>query len=75
MRGGADLHELLSDLGGEVRVQEDGLRLGRNHVQEVVEVMGDPAGNPAQRLHLLGVQELLLERRVAAPLLARGSQG
>ena len=49
--------------GAEVFEQE--LAVAGDDRQEVVEVVGDAAGQPADRLQLLGLPELLLE----APLL------
>ena len=49
----ADRTRLLDVLGDHVRVADDG-------GQQVVEVVGDAAGEPADRLHLLRVTQLLI---------------
>ena len=38
--------------------------MGQERLQEVVEVVRDPAGQPADRLHLLRLEELRLERHL-----------
>ena len=66
--GGGPVRRLLDQLdvaaeralGRELEQEE--LAPARDHGQEVVEVVGDAAGEPADRLHLLGVAELRLER-------------
>ena len=59
--GGADAVQLAAHLG--LAAQPEGEQLGRPHDggEQVVELVGDAARQPADRLHLLGVQQLLLE--------------
>ena len=52
-RGPVRFAGLLEFLGGERRVVED-------HAEQVVEVVGDPAGELAEALQPLGLQQLLL---------------
>jgi hypothetical protein len=40
----------------------DHLPVARDDAEQVVEVVGDAARQPSDRLHLLGLTELLLER-------------
>ena len=47
-------------LGRELQQEE--LASPGDHGQEIVEVVGDAAGEPPDRLHLLGLAELRLER-------------
>ena len=45
-------------------VEEQRVAVARDDGEEVVEVVGDAAGEPADRLHLLRLPELLLQMRV-----------
>jgi hypothetical protein len=57
-----DLHDVLERrIGRPVRVQQE---VGRHHdgAEQVVEVVRDVAGQPADRFHLLLLSELILER-------------
>jgi hypothetical protein len=45
-------------LGGQILGQEFGVAV--DHEEHVVEVVGDPAGQPADRLELLGLEQLAL---------------
>ena len=57
--GGRDLVEL--GLGRAVAAFEQRLGVAADHGQEVVEVVGDAAGEPPDRLELLRLAQLLLE--------------
>ena len=52
--------ELIPPLRRQVLGQE--FRIALDREEDVVEVMGDPTGQPADRFQLLGLQELILGR-------------
>ncbi len=56
--------------GGQVAAQQ--LAVAHDHLQEVVEVVGDAAGQAADRLHLLGVLHLALEAPLLGDVLHQG---
>ena len=59
--GALDLAEVARQLRVAVRALEQQRRVARDPGQQVVEVVGDTAREPAEALELLGVQELRLE--------------
>ena len=65
---GRDLVEL--GLGGAVAAFEQALGVAADHGQEIVEVVGDAAGEPADRLEPLGLAQLLLELLALADVAA-----
>ena len=66
--GGRDLVEL--GLGGAVAAFEQRLGVAADHGQEVVEVVGDAAGEPPDRLEPLRLAQLLLELLALADVAA-----
>ena len=59
--GALDLAQVARELRVVVRALEQQRRIARDPGQEVVEVVCDAAGEPAEALELLGAQELRLE--------------
>src|SRR5438309_2056624 len=61
LRGATDLVEILAmgAVGG--KVEKDQIRVPENRRQDVVEIVGDPAGQRAKGVHLLRLPQLLLE--------------
>ena len=58
----ADLHDVLERGIGRPVVDQQQIRIADDRGQNVVEVMRDAAGELADRLHLLALREILLQR-------------
>ena len=58
--GLANLLDVLPDRLSRPQIREGQLAVAQDRGQQVVEIMGDPPCQPADRLHLLGLAELLL---------------
>ena len=65
IRGELDLAELTPALAGSRLAEQQDLGVAADHGQEVVEVVGDPACQLSDRLHLLGLAQLLLRAACA----------
>ena len=46
---------------GRINLGQRHLRVAEDHAQHVVEVMGHAAGQPPDRFHLLGLEQLRLQ--------------
>ncbi len=56
-----DLLHVCFQLEISPRILQGHLAVSRDHREDVVEVMGNPPGKPAHRLHFLGLLQLVLE--------------
>ena len=67
-RAGGRLDDLLdvAALIGLGQLVDQEMRIAQDRRQQVVEVMGDPAGEPSDRLHLLRLPQLRFERVLRA---------
>ncbi len=69
-----DVLEVLPALLVAREVAEEELRVALDDGQDVVEVVGDPSGEPPDRLHLLRLAELLLEELAVGDIDARADE-
>ena len=63
-----------SRAGGRRPVEQD-LRVARDHGQQVVEVVRDAARQPADRLHLLGLRQALLQPQPVGHVMRQHERG
>ena len=73
--GCGDLLEALAERAVAFDVETSELDVPGDPGEDVVEVVGDAAGQPAEHLHLLRVQQLLLEQPFVGDVTQRGEQG